>query len=122
MLYPAHRAVLARVSFAFFMFPGSVLAEVSDKEPSVDQFWTVGIMAALLCLFGMRIKPWLGIVFFAPAALWFTSLFLEMHSADVGPSLLKEQGTAYYWQAYTAFGAVLCGLVIGYVWHKRAAS
>ena len=122
MLHPAYRAVLMRLSFALFLFPGSALAEVSDKEPSIDQFWAVGIMAALLCLFGTRIKPRLGIVFFAPVALWFMSLFLELHSADVGPSLLREQGTIYYWPAYVAFGAVLCGLVIGYVWHKRAAS
>lgn len=122
MLLATHRAVLAHILVAALSYPGSALAEVSDKEPTTNLFWTVGIVAALLCLFGARMKPWLGAVFFAPTALWFISLFLEMHSSDVGPYLLAEQGAGYYWQAYAAFGAVLCGLVVGYVWHKRLAA
>ena len=122
MLLTTYRAILARLAFVVFLYPGSALAEVSDKEPTTNLFWTVGIVAALACLFGTRMKPWLGAVLFAPTALWFISLFLEIHSSDVGPYLLSEQGSAYYWQAYAAFGIVLCGLVIGYAWHKRPAS
>lgn len=122
MLYSTHRAVLARASFLILLSPGSVLAEVSDKEPATSLFWTVGLATALLCLFGARIRPWLGLVFFAPAALWFSSLFLEIHSSDVGPYLRVEQGAFYFWQAYGAFGTVLCGLILGYFWHKRISS
>lgn len=122
MLPATYRAILAFVSFAILLYPGSAFAEVSDKEPTTDLFWTVGLGATLFCLVGTRIRPWLGAVCFAPAALWFVSLFLEIHSADVGPYLLVEQGATYYWQAYAAFGTVLCGLGIGYVWHKRTAS
>lgn len=122
MLLATNRAVIIYVFFVALFYPGSALAEVSDKEPTTHLFWTVGIVAALLCLFGTRMKPWLGAVLFAPAALWFISLFLEIHSSDVGPYLLLEQGVVYYWQAYAAFGAVVCGLAIGYVWHKRIAS
>ncbi|MEW6022351.1 MAG: hypothetical protein AB1807_09435 [Pseudomonadota bacterium] len=122
MLLATHRAVLMHVFFVVLFYPGSALAEVSDKAPTTDLFWAVGLVGALLCLAGGRIKPWLGVVLFAPAALWFISLFLEIHSSDVGPYLLSEQGSAYYWQAYAAFGAVVCGLAIGYVWHKRIVS
>jgi hypothetical protein len=122
MLHSTHRAILAAVSFLILLFPGTALAEVSDKEPTASLFWAVGLGAALLCLLGARIKPWLGAIFFTLAALWFISLFLEIHSSDVGPYLRQEQGAAYYWQAYAAFGAVLCGLALGYVWHKRISS
>lgn len=122
MLHSTHRALLAHVSFVLLLFPDTALAEVSDKEPTTGLFWAVGLGAALLCLLGARIRPWLGAIFFALAALWFGSLFLEIHSSDVGPHLRREQGAVYYWQAYVAFGSVLCGLVLGYVWHKRLSS
>ena len=121
MLCSAYRAILVHAFTAILLYRCAALAEVSDKEPTTDLFWTVGIAAALLCLFGTRIKLWLGIVFFIPTLLWFGSLFWEIHSSDVGPFLLREQGAIYYWQAYAAFVTVLCGFVIGYVWHKRIA-
>jgi len=117
-----YRAILLRVSIAILSYPCSALAEVSDKEPTASLFWTVGIGAALLCLFGTRIKPWLGVTVLALAVLWFVSVFLEIHSSDVSPHLEREQGAFYYWQAYAAFGTVLCGFVVGYVWHRRITS
>ncbi|WP_143745874.1 hypothetical protein [Massilia sp. KIM] len=95
---------------------------MSDKEPASSLFWCIGIAAALLCLVTARFKPWLGLLAFLPAALWFTSLFLEIHSPDVGPHLLREQGAVYYWQAYASLFIALCGLLLGYVWHKRRAA
>jgi hypothetical protein len=121
MLYPADRAVLKVGLLALALLPGVALAEVSDKEPAVQLFWTVGLVAAFLCLLSARFKPWLGVVVFAPAALWFTSLFLEIHSADVGPYLRLEQGTAYYVQAYAAFAVVLFGLIGGVIWHRQSS-
>lgn len=121
MLYPADRAVLTVGLLALALLPGVALAEVSDKEPAVQLFWTVGLVAAFLCLLSARFKPWLGVVVFAPAALWFTSLFLEIHSADVGPYLRLEQGTAYYVQAYAAFAVVLFGLIGGVIWHRQSS-
>ncbi|AXW60797.1 hypothetical protein CJO94_01270 [Ralstonia solanacearum] len=43
------------------------------------------------------------------AALFFVSLLLEIHAPDVGAALYREQGGAYYAQAYLAFGLVLLG-------------
>lgn len=95
--------------------PGIVFAEVSDKEPAAQLLWGVGLATALLCLLVSRVKPWLGLLFFAPAALWFASLFMEIHSADVRPYLHLEQGSAYYVQAYAAFAVALCGLIVGII-------
>lgn len=119
MLHPTHRAILKLVTLMILVYPAAVFAEVSDKAPSADIFWKIGLAAAIVCLVGARMKPWLGITCFVPVALWFTSLFLELHSFDVGPFLRIEQGTAYFLQAYAAFGLALCGLVAGYVWHRK---
>jgi hypothetical protein len=121
MLYPADRAVLKLGLFALALLPGTAFAEVSDKEPAAHLFWILGLTAAFLCLLSARFKPWLGVLVFAPAALWFTSLFLEIHSADVGPYLRLEQGTAYCVQAYAAFAVVLFGLIAGLIWHRQSS-
>lgn len=122
MLYPAHRTILTLVAALLVLCPTAVLAEVSDKEPATGLFWTVGLAAAGLCLLSARVRPWLGALVFAPAALWFFSLFSEIHSPDIGPYLRLEQGDTYYWQAYAAFAIVPCGLVLGYLWHKHQSS
>jgi hypothetical protein len=101
------------------LYPGTLWAEVSDKEFTVSSFWTVGISAAILCLVCTRIKPWLGMIYFVPVALWFVCLFVEIHSPDVRPYLRLEQGGAYYFQAYAAFASVALGLVAGYIWRQR---
>lgn len=118
MLCSTHRAILALTC----LYPTVLLAEVSDKEPDAALFWQVGLAAALLCLVTARFRPWLGAICLAPAAIWFTSLFLEIHSTDVGPYLRLEQGNSYYLQAYAAFGIAVAGLVVGYLWHRRKPS
>lgn len=121
MLFAPDTATLRLLPSALALLPRTALAEVGDKEPAAHLFWTVGLTAALLCLFSARYKPWLGALFLLPAALWFTSLFLEIHSADVGPYLRLEQGTAYYVQAYAAFAVVLFGLIGGVIWHRQSS-
>ena len=122
MLHSTHLAILKLAFLSVLVYPANVFAEVSDKEPSADIFWKIGLAVAIICLVGARMKPWLGVTCFVPVALWFTSLFLELHSFDVGPHLRIEQNTAYFLQAYAAFGLPLCGLLAGYVWHRKSAA
>lgn len=122
MLHSTHHAILKLAVLAVLVYPATVFAEVSDKEPSTDLFWKIGLTAAIICLVGARMKPWLGVTCFVPVALWFGILFLELHAFDVGPHLRIEQGTAYFLQAYAAFGLPLCGLLTGYVWHRKSAT
>lgn len=98
------------------------MAEVSDKAPIAALFWQVGLAAALLCLFTARLRPWLGAICFTPAAIWFASLLLELHSPDLSLYLRLEQGNGYYLQAYAAFALALSGLVAGYLWNRRKLS
>ena len=122
MLNSTHHAILNLAILAVLVYPATVFAEVSDKEPSADLFWKIGLAAAIICFVGARIKPWLGIICFLPAAMWFGSLFLKLHSPDVGPHLRIEQGSAYFLQAYAAFGLSLCGLFAGYVLHRKSVT
>ena len=122
MLNSTHHAILNLAILAVLVYPATVFAEVSDKEPSADLFWKIGLAAAIICFVGARIKPWLGIICFLPAAMWFGSLFLELHSPDVGPHLRIEQGSTYFLQAYAAFGLSLCGLFAGYVLHRKSVT
>jgi len=115
----AHRTLLALACLAC---PGILMAEVSDKMPIAVLFWQVGLAAALVCLFTSRLRPWLGAICFIPAAIWFTSLFLELHSPDVSLYLRFEHGNGFYLQAYAAFGLAVSGLVAGYLWHRRKHS
>ena len=121
MLYAPAPAISRLLLFALAFLPEAALAEVSDKEPAIHLFWTVGLTAALLCLFASRLNPCLGVLFLVPAALWFISLFLEIHSADVGPYLRLEQGAVYHVQAYAAFTVVLFGFAAGVIWHRRSS-
>jgi hypothetical protein len=122
MLHSTDRAILNLAVLTILAYPATVFSEVSDKEPSADLFWKIGLAAAIVCFVGTRIKPWLGIICFIPVALWFGTLFLELHSPDVGPHLRLEQGAAYFLQAYAAFGLPLCGLLAGYFWHRKSVT
>jgi hypothetical protein len=122
MLHSTYRAILKLVTLTILVYPAAVFAEVSDKEPSADLFWKIGLAAAIICLVGASMKPWLGIICFLPAAMWFGSLFLELHSPDIGPHLRIEQGATYFLQAYAAFGLSLCGLFAGYVLHRKSVT
>ncbi|MEF9926603.1 MAG: hypothetical protein RR775_20360 [Massilia sp.] len=110
------------VTLTMLVYPATVFAEVSDKAPSTEFFWKIGLAAAIICFVGARMKPWLGIICFLPVAIWFGGLFLELHSRDVGPHLRLEQGAAYFLQAYAAFGISLCGLFAGYVLHRKSVT
>jgi len=118
-LHSTHSALLNLAVLTVLAYPSTVFAEVSDKEPSTDLFWKIGLAAAIICVAGARMKPWLGIICFVPAAIWFANLLMEIHSPDVGPHLRIEQGSAYFLQAYAAFGLPLCGLLAGWVWHRK---
>jgi len=119
MLHSTYRRVLKLAGVTMILMPISVFAEVSDKEPAAELFWIVGAAAAALCLISARYKSWLGMIVFLPFAIWFSSLFSELHSADVGPHLRAEQGLTYYLEAYGAFGLVLIGLLAGLFWPRK---
>lgn len=119
MLHSADRALSTKIALCLLAFPTHALAEVSDKEPSVFCMWSVGVVAALVCYFGSRHRRWLALVLGGLPALWYGSLFMEIHSADIRTHLYVEQGAAYYVQAYLSFTIFVLGLAAGLVANRR---
>ncbi|MEJ8849428.1 hypothetical protein [Variovorax rhizosphaerae] len=75
--------------------------------------WGFGIAACVACFLVGCWRRWFGLVLAIMPAVWFVSLLLEIHSADVGPYLYNEQGSAYYVQAYLALALFVAGVVLG---------
>lgn len=101
MLHPSYRTLPSSLSLGTLLtFPCIAYAEVSDTVPSSLHIWMIGLGAALLCALAGRLRRWLVPVAGIAPAFWFLSLFMEIHSPDVGPALYVEQGSRYYLHAY----------------------
>ncbi|AQW30100.1 hypothetical protein ACEQ38_15940 [Ralstonia syzygii subsp. celebesensis] len=104
---------------ALLLVSGPAYAEVSDKVPSIHELWLAGLAAGVVCAAAGWFRHRLLWVLLPLAALFFVSLLLEIHAPDVGAALYREQGAAYYAQAYLAFGLVLLGGWIGWRWNRH---
>ena len=95
-----------------------VLAEISDKEPTITGLWCI---AAFLCVGGFFLCRWrssAGVGVLALAALWAWGMFSEIHSPNVGPAILEELGRDYVTQAYVAALIPFVVVPIGF-WRRR---
>lgn len=120
MLHPSYRSLPKEIVFStLLLVPALAYAEVSDKEPSSYYIWSVGAVAATVCFFGAYYRRWLLVLLAPPPALWFISLFLEIHSADVGAALYREQGLLYYLQAYLSLALFVLSGGVGWLLNKR---
>lgn len=115
MLYTPYRSLFKKVIIALLFLPILAYAEVSDKEPSVLYIWSIGAISAAVCFFGAYYRRWLLAVLVPAPALWFVSLFIEIHSTDVGLALYQEQGIVYYLQAYLSLLLFTFGSGIGWL-------
>ncbi len=123
MLHPSNRALSFKLVLAALSFvPTIAFAEVSDKEPTLLYVWLVGIVASLVCLAGTYYRRWLAPILAALPFLWFASLLIEIHSADVGPYLYAEQGMTYYVQTYLSLAVFVAGLLLGLFLNGRRNS
>ena len=92
----------------------SAYAEVIDKLPTLQFIWGVAMASGVICLVAAFVQRWLLILVALPG-IWFFNLFLEIHSADVGPALLAEAGPDYIVHSYLAAFAVIALGVLGWV-------
>ena len=123
MLHTADREVSqdrtkGAVGFTAAVAPAAALAEVSDKIPSLPQIWGIAGIAALTLLLAMRFSPRVSWLILPLLGLWFATLLLEVHSADVGPAIVSEQGVGYVVQVYLAGGLAVVAGWIGWRWRK----
>jgi hypothetical protein len=123
MLHSSDRTLLIKVVFSLLVFiPTAALAEVSDKEPSILHVWIVGVAASVVCFVGSYHRQWLVPVLAALPSLWFASLLIEFHSADIGPYLYAEQGIPYFIQTYLSLTTFVSGVVLGLLKNKRRSN
>ncbi len=102
--------------FVFYM--PSAYAEVLDKVPYLSFIWGVALASGVACLMATYFRRWLLILAAFPIA-WFLSLFLEIHSPDVEPSILFEAGYTYIIQAYLAAFFVVALGVLGWTFNAK---
>lgn len=115
MLHSTDRALSkALIVLVTTFYLPSAYAEVLDKVPTLSHIWGVAIASGVVCLVVTYFRRWLLILVAFPAA-WFLSLFLEIHSPDVGPALLIEAGRGYIAQAYLAALSVIALGVLGWI-------
>lgn len=108
----------ALIAFLAIIYLPSAYAEVIDKVPNLALIWGVAIASGIACLLATYYRRWLLILAILPA-VWFLSLFLEIHSPDVGPALLVEAGRSYIAQAYLAGFVVIVLGVLGWVLNAK---
>ena len=94
-----------------------ILAEVSDKEPTIASIWCV---AALLCLTSFLLCKWrrAATLFVLPlAGFWAWAIISELHDVYVGPAISLELGRTYTTQAHIAAAIPFLIIVLG-LWRK----
>lgn len=94
------------------------IAEVMDKEPSLQDIWGSAIVCSALGFFASRFKPKFT-AFTAIAALFvFGGVVSEIHDPSVGKDILAEAGKTYHVQVYAAIAIIVASHVIGFILRK----
>jgi hypothetical protein len=99
--------------------PSTVMAEVSDKEPTLFCVWGLGATVAIVCCMASCFRRWLVPLVAAFPFFWFIGFFMEIHSVDIYPALYDEQGISYYVQSYLSFALFLSGVVFGLILNRH---
>lgn len=102
-----------RVLFFILSCPLVAYAEVSDKMATQPELWAQG--AVVGCILGVAIRwsKWVNIVGFPIVALFFYLAYDTLAQPDIGPAIIKEQGSSYIVALYGSATLALIGLAIG---------
>ena len=95
-----------------------MLAEVSDKEPTIAAIWCV---AGFFCTAGLLLCRWrrvAGLIVLPLAAGWGWALSSELWDPYVGPAMLSELGRGYVFQAFIAILIPFAAVAFGF-WRRR---
>jgi hypothetical protein len=101
--------------------PTAAFAEVMDKEASLGEIWLWACLGAVAGYFATRRHKFLAIVTLPLSLLIPLKTILEIHTPDVGPSIIQEAGMTYVVQAYLALSLVLLAHILGLARKPRRA-
>jgi len=91
--------------------PVDVRAEVSDKIPSLVRLWIEGLALAVLAVFLVRRRLWLGLIPVALSAILLFDTWDMFRDPSVAEAVRSEQGASYIVSAWVA--PALSFLVVG---------
>jgi hypothetical protein len=99
-----------------------MLAEVSDKVPTIAGIWLFAAVISLLCLFASAWRRRAALVALPLIALWAFIITSEVRDPYVGPAIVAELGRGYVTQAYIAAIAPVIFVVIGLLRRRTNAA
>ena len=90
-----------------------MLAEVSDKVPTIGGIWLFAAVISLACLFASAWRRRAAFVAFPLIVLWAFIITSEVRDPYVGSAIVREFGRGYVTQAYIAAIVPVVFLAIG---------
>ena len=99
-----------------------ILAEVSDKVPTVGSIWIVAAVISAACLFASAWRRLTALAALPIIALWAVIITSEIRDPYVGPAIVSELGRGYVTQAYIAAVVPLVSVAIGFLIRRHNAA
>jgi hypothetical protein len=99
-----------------------ILAEVSDKVPTIGGIWLFAAVISLVCLFASAWRRRAVLVALPLIALWAFIITSEVRDPYVGPAIVSELGRGYVTQAYIAAIVPVAFLAIGLLRRRTHAA
>jgi hypothetical protein len=105
----------------FLLYPFSAVAEVMDKEASLEQLFVWGAVSSALSFIAARYRPkWIVAVAFVPAMFVWSQLS-EITDPFVGPDIIREAGPFYVQVSWALPWPMLIALILGLALRRFAA-
>jgi len=101
------------LSFVVMFFPASVLAEVSDKMPSITRIWVQGAIVGGIGLVLAYYRMWAGLIFGIVTAFFCIGTYDLISDPYVGPAIIAEQGKPYLFAVYGSIVLMSAPLITG---------
>jgi hypothetical protein len=109
---------MKKIIFLLPLIPSNVYAEVSDKMPTQPGLWITGLITGAIVALLLRWSKWLNILAAPLVLLFFYFAYDTLAQPDIGPAIIKEQGTPYIIALYGSAVLVLVGTVVGNILNK----
>jgi CBS-domain-containing membrane protein len=108
--------------FLILLFPISAAAEVSDKMATQQGLWLSGLLTGLVVAVCIRWSKWTNLIAIPLAVMFLYFAYDTLAQPNIGPAIIKEQGTPYIVALYGSAILVVIGVLIGNSLNKLKVS
>lgn len=109
---------LKKLILILSLIPSVVLAEVSDKVPSVSNILFLGLLIGTALFLLSRLCWWLGTMLLVVPFFFITESVALWNEVSIREALLQEQGWIYFCvlglQDVLILVAIVAGIIVGY--------